>query len=124
METVGAPHSSTALRHSSTRQTLSDGALVFADAAAAGAGQIAGVQRLEHEHKRETLVDHGMHKLRLFSGACVHDDLERIGRVVTIGALLPLRRGAQLVLCDVSPHAEGHGKRKSHNAPNPIQSFA
>ena len=42
------------------RQLLLDGGLVLADAAAAGAGQVAGVQRLEHQHEREALVDHRM----------------------------------------------------------------
>ena len=32
------------------RYALGDGGFVFADSAAAGAGEIAGVQRLEHQH--------------------------------------------------------------------------
>src|SRR5262249_20883417 len=33
-----------------------DGLRVFADAAAAGAGEVAGVQRLQHQHQREALL--------------------------------------------------------------------
>ena len=34
-------------------QLLLDGLGVFADAAAAGAGEVAGVQRLQHQHQRK-----------------------------------------------------------------------
>ena len=37
------------------RQLLLDRRLVLANPAAAGAGQVAGVQRLEHQHQREPL---------------------------------------------------------------------
>ena len=56
MLTIGAPASSTEARHSSTRELLLDGRFVFANAAAAGAGEVAGVQRLEHQHQREALL--------------------------------------------------------------------
>ena len=36
-------------------QLFLDGLRVFANAAAAGAGQIAGMQRFEHEHERKAL---------------------------------------------------------------------
>src|SRR5690349_9196868 len=82
-------------------EALRNSALVFADATATSAGEVAGMQRLEHKHKREALVDHGMHEVRIFSGPGVHDDLERIGGIVADDVLLPLRRRAELVLCYV-----------------------
>ena len=56
MLTIGAPRLVDGGQAFLDAELFLDGRLVFADAAAAGAGQVAGVQRLEHQHQRETLV--------------------------------------------------------------------
>src|SRR5216684_3706936 len=42
------------------RQSLADRCLVLPNAPATGARKVAGMQRLQHHHQREALVDHGM----------------------------------------------------------------
>ena len=117
METIGAPHSSTAARHSSSGSVLLDGGLVLADAAAAGAGQVAGVQRLQHQHHREPLVDH---RMRLAAWRVAGLAMAGCGTDWTHPAprrsvLLPLRPRPHLVLENVSGHAGRHRERKSHS---------
>lgn len=65
-----------ALRQS---ELLRDRGFVLADPAAAGAGQVAGVQRFQHEHQRKPLADHrvGIH-MRAGRRSVVNDP-ERIG---------------------------------------------
>ena len=104
-------HGAKALLHG---EALRNGALVFADPAATGTGEIAGVQRLQHQHERESLVDHRVLEMRRIAGMRVHDDLEWIGRIVGGGGLLPLRPRIELVFGNIGAHANGHGQRKSH----------
>ena len=56
METMGAPHSSTARKHSSGREILLQDVGRVLDFAASRAGQVAAEQRLEHEHERVLLA--------------------------------------------------------------------
>ena len=56
MATIGAPHSSTASRHSWTDQALVEDGVGIIDLAAADAGEIAAEQRLEHQHERIALT--------------------------------------------------------------------
>jgi hypothetical protein len=56
METMGAPHSSTASKHCCGRQALLQNVGGILDLAAAGAGQIAAEQRLEHQYERILLA--------------------------------------------------------------------
>ena len=64
MATIGAPHSSTASRHSCTGQPLVEDRIGIIDLAAAGAGEIAAEQRFQHQHERiarapsQTLAQH------------------------------------------------------------------
>ena len=55
MTTTGAPHSSTEARQSSTREALVENRVRIVDLAAAGAGEIAAEQRLQHQHERIAL---------------------------------------------------------------------
>ena len=97
------------------RNPLSDSGFVFADAPAAGAGKIAGVQRLEHEHDREPLVDHGMRLPAAALSQLCRQNAERVGGVQhRRGGFLPLRLGPHLVFEDVPSHTSRHGKRESH----------
>src|ERR1035437_7375694 len=96
------------------RHPLGDGALVLADPAAAGTGQVAGVQGLQHQHDGETLVDHGM-RLALLAGFG-GQDTEWVGRIrYGRDGLLPLRTGTHLVLENVPGQTGGHRDRKFHN---------
>jgi hypothetical protein len=107
----------------SQREPLTDAGFVFADPSAAGAGEIAGMQRFQHHNQREPLVDH---RMRLAAGALggrnlrMHD-AEGIVRVILHGQiLLPFRPRAQLVLRDVSRHAGGLREGKSHKRETPV----
>src|ERR1039457_2202491 len=96
------------------RHPLGDGGFVLANAPAARARQVAGVQRLEHQHDRKTLADHGM-RLALLTGLG-RQNTERVGRRRTFlrGVLLPLRTGPHLVPENVSGQAGGHRYWKLH----------
>ena len=89
------------------RHALGDAGLVFADAPAAGAGEIAGVQRLQHQHDGKALLDHGMRRRRLSSAASVDgQDAKRIRRRrprVWRPSAIPA--AAELVLENVTGHA-------------------
>ena len=56
MDTMGAPHSSTALERVFDADPLLQDFLRVVDFPAAGAGEIALEQRLQHEHQRIALV--------------------------------------------------------------------
>ena len=62
-------------------ELLLDGRLVLADAPAAGAGQVAGVQRFEHQHEREALPDHGVRLAMWLRQVFDGQDAKRIARV-------------------------------------------
>jgi hypothetical protein len=56
METIGAPHSSTALKHCSGVKLLFEDMGGVLNFAATGAGQVAAKQRLEHQDQRILLA--------------------------------------------------------------------
>jgi hypothetical protein len=56
METMGAPHSSTAAKHSSGVSCFLRMCGRILHLAAAGAGQVAAEERLKHQHQRIALV--------------------------------------------------------------------
>ena len=56
IETTGAPHSSIASMHSSKLKPLVQDLVGIIDLAAAGAGEVAAEQRLEHQHERIALA--------------------------------------------------------------------
>src|ERR1019366_8428747 len=96
------------------RHPLGDGGFVLAYAPAAGAGEVAGVQRLQHQDDGEALADHGM-RLPFLTGLR-RQKAERVGRAgIADGVLLPLRPGPQLVPENVAGQAGGHREWKFHN---------
>ena len=56
--TMGAPHSSTASRHSLTDEPPVEDRIGIVDLAAADAGEIAAEQRLQHQHERIAFAPH------------------------------------------------------------------
>jgi len=52
IETIGVPHSSTALKHSSGVSSVFQDMSRILDFAASRAGQIAAEERLQHQHER------------------------------------------------------------------------
>ena len=56
METMGAPHSSTALKHCFGGEVLLEDVGGVLDLAASGAGQVAAEERLQHQHQRILLA--------------------------------------------------------------------
>ncbi len=78
------------------RHALGDGGFVFANAPAARAGEIAGVQRLQHQHDGEALVDHGM-RLALLTGLG-GQDTERDWTASALGTTFFCHSGRGLIL--------------------------
>ncbi len=72
------------------------------------------MQRLQHQHDREALADHGMRLV--FLTGLGRQNAEWVGRArVADGVLLPLRAGPHLVPENVSGQAGGHREWKFHN---------
>ena len=85
-------------RHCSSESFCVMVVLVLADPAASRAGQVAGVQRLQHQHQREPLADHRVGLRARCRCRCLVDDPERIRAVArSEQVLLPLRPRPQLV---------------------------
>ena len=55
MDTIGAPHSSTARKHSCA-EALPEHVFGILDFAAAGASKVAAKERLQHKHQRVVLA--------------------------------------------------------------------
>ena len=119
MLTTGAPHSSTDGQALVQRQLLLQRVGVFADPPAAGAGQVAGVQRFEHQHQRKPPLARQL-LLQQIAGqragegkGKTHEqgpgvrDQDRIGKYSGIRKAPRLRRGGLLVAigCSVAQRA-------------------
>ena len=90
------------------RQSLGDRLLVFPDATATRAGQIASVQGLEHQHQREALAQQRVRGGGFRPGAKpVGKNRKRRARRIRVP--LPLGRREQRVPGDVRSHAQRAG---------------
>ena len=98
------------------REPLGDGLLVFSDSTAPRAGQIAGVQGLEHQHQGKSLAQQGVRRggvrPRL---AGVGEDWKRRFRRSRVP--LPLGRREKRVSSDVRSHPQRARQRKPHRSP-------